>query len=41
MEKRLIFESTGLFEIDYKAVTAIYLGCRMSNSAVDYIMGKT
>ena len=39
-EVRLIFENTGLFEIDYKAVTAIYFGCRMPDSDIDYIMKK-
>ena len=37
-EVRLIFENTGLFEIDFKAVTAIYFGCRMPDSDIDYIM---
>ncbi len=39
-EVRLIFENTGLFEIDYKAVTAIYFGCRMPDGDIDYIMEK-
>jgi hypothetical protein len=39
-EVRLIFENTGLFEIDYKAVTAIYFGCRMPDGDIDYIMDK-
>ena len=39
-EVRLIFENTGLFEIDFKAVTAIYFGCRMPDSDIDYIMEK-
>lgn len=39
-EVRLIFENTGLFEIDYKAVTAIYFGCRMPDCDIDYIMEK-
>ena len=39
-EVRLIFENTGLFEIDFKAVTAIYFGCRMPGSDIDYIMEK-
>lgn len=39
-EVRLIFENTGLLEIDYKAVTAIYFGCRMPDSDIDYIMEK-
>ena len=39
-EVRLIFENTGLFDIDYKAVTAIYFGCRMPDSDIDYIMKK-
>lgn len=39
-EIRLIFENTGLFEIDYKAVTAIYFGCRMPDGDIDYIMEK-
>lgn len=37
-EIRLIFEYTGLFEIDYRAVTAIYFGCRMQQQEMDYIM---
>lgn len=39
-EVRLIYENTGLFDFDYKAVTAIYFGCRMPNSDIDYIMEK-
>lgn len=39
-EIRLISENTGLLDIDYKAVTAIYFGCRMPNSDIDYIMEK-
>ena len=39
-EIRLIFENTDLFEIDYKAVTAIYFGCRMPDGDIDYIMEK-
>ena len=39
-EVRLIFENTGLLEIDHKAVTAIYFGCRMPDSDIDYIMEK-
>ena len=39
-EIRLIFENTGLFEIDNKAVTAIYFGCRMPDGDIDYIMEK-
>ena len=39
-EVRLIFEHTGLFEIDFKAITAIYFGCRMPDSDIDYIMKK-
>ena len=39
-EVRLIFENTGLFEIDFKAVTAIYFGCRMPDGDIDYIMDK-
>ena len=39
-EVRLILENTGLFEIDFKAVTAIYFGCRMPDSDIDYIMKK-
>ena len=39
-EVRLIFENTGLFEIDYKAVTAIYFGCRMPDGDIDYTMDK-
>ncbi len=39
-EVRLIFENTGLLNIDYKAVTAIYFGCRMPDSDIDYIMEK-
>lgn len=39
-ELRLIFENTGLFEIDYRAVTGIYFGCRTPESDIDYIMDK-
>ena len=39
-EVRLIFENTGLLDIDYKAVTAIYFGCRMPDLDIDYIMEK-
>ena len=39
-ELRLIFENTGLLDIDYKAVTAIYFGCRMPDCDIDYIMEK-
>ena len=39
-EVRLIFENTGLFEIDFKAVTAIYFGCRMPDGDINYIMEK-
>ena len=39
-EVRLIFENTGLLDIDYKAVTAIYFGCRMPDGDIDYIMEK-
>lgn len=39
-EVRLIAESTGLLDIDHKAVTAIYFGCRMPDSDIDYIMDK-
>lgn len=39
-EIRLIFENTGLLDIDFKAVTAIYFGCRMPDNDIDYIMEK-
>lgn len=39
-EVRLIFENTGLLDIDYKAVTAIYFGCKMPDGDIDYIMEK-
>lgn len=39
-EVRLIYENTGLLDIDYKAVTAIYFGCRMPDCDIDYIMEK-
>lgn len=39
-EVRLVFENAGLFDIDYKAVTAIYFGCRMPDSDIIYIMEK-
>lgn len=39
-EIRLIFENTGLFEIDHRAVTAIFFGCRMPENDIDYIMDK-
>lgn len=37
-EIRLIFEYSSLFEIDYRAVTAIYFGYRMQQQEMDYIM---
>ena len=37
---RLILENTGLFEIDFKAVIAIYFGCRMPDGDINYIMEK-
>lgn len=39
-EYRLIFEGKGLFEIDYRAVTGIYFGCRMQEPQIDFIMEK-
>lgn len=39
-ELRLIFETTGLFEIDYRAITAIYFGYRMPENDIDNIMDK-
>lgn len=39
-ELRLIFENTGLFEIDFRAVSAIYFGCRMPEKDIDYIMNE-
>lgn len=39
-ELRLIFDNVGLFEIDYRAVTAVYFGARMPESDIDYIMDK-
>lgn len=39
-EIRLIFESSGLYEIDHRCVTAIYFGLRMSDEEVDLIMRK-
>jgi hypothetical protein len=37
-EIRLIFEHSGLYEIDYRCVTAIYFGLRMLDEEVDIIM---
>lgn len=37
-EVRLIFENSGLLEIDYRAVTAIYFGCRMGLNERERIM---
>jgi hypothetical protein len=37
-EVRLIFENSGLLEIDYRAVTAIYFGCRMGQNERERIM---
>lgn len=39
-ELRLIFEKTGLFEIDHRAVTGIYFGYRTLECDIDYIMDK-
>ena len=39
-ELRLIFEQSGLFEIDYRCVTAIYFGLRMLDEEIDLIMRK-
>lgn len=39
-EYRLIFEGKGLFDIDYRAITGIYFGCRMHEHEVDFIMDK-
>ena len=39
-ELRLIFESSGFYEIDYRCVTAIYFGLRMSDREEDLIMRK-
>ena len=39
-EIRLIFESSGLYEIDHRCVTAIYFGLRMSDEEVELIMRK-
>ena len=37
-EHRLIVEGQGLFDIDYRAITGIYFGCRMKEEQIDYIM---
>lgn len=37
-EHRLIVEGSGLFDIDYRAITGIYFGYRMHEGEVDYIM---
>lgn len=37
-EHRLIVEGQGLFDIDYRAITGIYFGCRMQEEQIDYIM---
>ena len=39
-EYRLIVEEKGLFDIDYRAVTGIYFGCRMQDSEINFIMEK-
>lgn len=39
-EYRLIFEGKGLFDIDYRAITGIYFGCRMHDHEIDFIMEK-
>lgn len=39
-EVRLIFESTGYLDIDFRAVTAIYFGSRMPDDDIDFIMEK-
>lgn len=39
-EYRLVFENKGLFDIDHRAVIAIYFGYRMQDSEIDYIMNK-
>lgn len=39
-EYRLIVESIGLFDIDYRAVTGIFFGCRMQDSEIDFVMKK-
>lgn len=39
-ELRLVLEKRGLIEYDYQAVTAIYFGCKMEKSEMNYIMSK-
>jgi len=39
-EYRLIVEGKGLFDIDYRALTGIYFGCRMQEQEIDSIMEK-
>lgn len=39
-EVRFILEGRGLIECDYRAVTAIYFGCRMEKAEIIYIMNK-
>lgn len=37
-EHRLIVEGQGLFDIDYRAITGIYFGCRMKEEQINYII---
>jgi hypothetical protein len=39
-EYRLIFEGQGLFDIDHRAVSGIYFGCRMQESEIGFIMDR-
>lgn len=39
-EYRLIVDSKGLFNIDFRAITGIYFGYRMEDSEIDLIMDK-
>ncbi len=39
-EIRLVFDKFGLYEIDYRAITSIYFGCRMQDDQINFIMEK-
>lgn len=39
-EIRLVFDKFGFYEIDYRAITGIYFGCRMQDDQINFIMEK-
>lgn len=39
-EYRLIVDGNGLLDIDYRALTGIYFGCRMNDREIDFVMNK-